>query len=74
MMIFVLFPYLSKISIYLFFSKGKVLCTLPAGNLVTHCVPPPLPAVSLGARGNLPFREGVSYPIQQLLLDTLVIK
>lgn len=41
MMIFVLFPYLSKISIYLFFSKGKVLCTLPAGNLVTHRVPPP---------------------------------
>lgn len=81
MMIFVSFPYLSKISIYLFFPKGKVLCIFacwkPRRASCIVCPPPP-PAVSRAdhwePEETCLLERGVPYPVQQLLLDTLVIK
>lgn len=77
MMIFVSFPYLSKISIYLFFPKGKVLCTFACWKpRRASCAPPPTVsrADHWEPEENCLLERGVPYPVQQLLLDTLVIR
>lgn len=74
-MIFVSFPYLSKISIYLFFPKGKVLCIFACWKpRRASCAPPAPrrePCSSLGARGNLPFREGGTLTLSSNYCSTL---